>query len=179
MRYMLIAALALICACGSNPSNDVPDTGSAHEVDAGTESSSTEANDASVTVMHMDMPDAAPAITGPNCKSFNVGNAQAPEKTNAAWCFEAGDATNSCALDPSNNFTSCTTSTGWYEVDWYETPNGTEGNIFGGNPEDTTGKTVAHVVQASDGSFRFTNAQTQAEIGYCTVVGDIANVCVW
>ncbi len=75
--------------------------------------------------------------------------------------------------------THCESADAWYEVDWYETSDGTQGDLYGAEYPAEKGTLLAFVTQASDGPFRFQEPESGKELGYRTVTGDVANVRVW
>jgi hypothetical protein len=119
-----------------------------------------------------------PEPVEPQCEASPVVNAGAGEKTNAALCFGVGDGVG-CLTRPDGLFSRCESDVYWYEVEWYVLNGTVYGNIYGNNFPETSGLVVAVVYQAEDGSFRYFDPNTEAEIMFCTVVGDVANRCVW
>jgi hypothetical protein len=105
-------------------------------------------------------------------------NTVAGEKTNAAFCFGLPDPI-SCSYNSGGDFTHCEASTYWYEADWYDVNGVTYGDIYGASFPETVGPIIARVYQGDDGSFRYVDPNTNLERMFCTVVGDVANKCVW
>ena len=163
LQVHVVAAALAMAACGSDGSG--AESGGDGSEDAG-EPPAEAGGDAGAG-----KPPAA------SCEAFDVVNAAAPEKTNAAFCFGVSEGDFRCETAPGGALTRCEDDSVWYEVEWRETRDGTRGTLYGGKLSETTGRVGAEVYQAQDGSFRFTDARTGKEFAYCTVVGDVLNVC--
>lgn len=117
------------------------------------------------------------------CATFDLASGTAGEKLNAALCFGLGAGTVLCEYDAVGDYSHCEVSSptgdSWYEVEFYQSNGVTYGNTYGAKYPDLDGPIVAVVYQADDGSFRYFDPSTEAELMFCTVVGDVANKCLW
>lgn len=138
--------------------------------------------DAGALTVPEDQPDSGLSAPdkGPACDSFSLASSVAGEKVNAAMCWGLGFYPEifSCHFDSTGNFTLCESAEHWYEVDFYEQGSATYGDIFGAEQGVIRAPLVATVHQGQDGAFRFEDP-AGAELGYCTVTGDVANLCLW
>jgi hypothetical protein len=110
----------------------------------------------------------------PVCGTVQLANSGAPEKTNAAFCFGlAYPDEYLCSFDAELNATFCQgTSTG-YVIVWDDSSDTTVGNIYDASNESF----LAQVAQGPTGSFLI--GWDDGTVGECTVVGDVATLCVW
>jgi hypothetical protein len=175
-----LACVAMLSACGSDDgaeddeANDSFGNGSSFIPTAGTGDSGRGNPTASPSGGSSSASQSPPQ---PQCRSFPLVNGAAGEKVNAALCFGLPDPVG-CETSYAGDFTHCETSVYWYEVDWYQVGSVTYGDIYGAEFPDMNGPIIATVYQGQDGSFRYEDTGGNERM-YCTVVGDVANKCLW
>ncbi|MCG8557101.1 MAG: hypothetical protein MJD61_17720 [Proteobacteria bacterium] len=98
----------------------------------------------------------------------------AGEKTNAAFCFGMAYRDNyRCTFDAANDATLCRGDTTAYAVLFSETASGTIGVVYDVSDQQEIGR----LSQAATGEFEIDFTQLGL-VGECTVVGDVATLCV-
>ncbi len=106
----------------------------------------------------------------PVCRTVSVQNAAAGEKINAAFCIGMAytDAF-ACNFYPADDATECVGQSGTFIV-WYDP------STRGEARDAVTDEYIAEVVQGATGAFEIVWADGTS--GTCTVVGDVATLCV-
>lgn len=107
----------------------------------------------------------------PVCRTQAVANAAAGEKINAAYCFGLAYPQDAyaCSWYPAENAVECVGSASAYVVLF-------SGDAAGDVYDLGTDEHLAVVVQGPTGAFEI--AWDSGELGECTVVGDVATLCV-
>jgi hypothetical protein len=106
----------------------------------------------------------------PVCRTLTVANAAAGEKTNAAFCFGmAYDDSYTCSFDAVNNASTCVGATSGYVIQWI---GASSGSVYDGS----NGMLLATLGQTMTGAFGID--WIDGTVGECTVVGDVATLCV-
>ncbi len=111
----------------------------------------------------------------PVCRTVDVVNPAAGEKINAAFCFGlAYDDSYQCSFDAVQDVTVCEGSTTGYVVEWMDDPQSgvTVGDVY----DLSDGTFLAQIIQGQTGAFLI--AWADGATGECTVVGDVATLCV-
>lgn len=162
-----------ICESGECMSADTSSTG--NNGSTGSTSSGGSGGMASTSASSTESTSATSTTTGsvgtePVCRTVTVTNAAAGEKINAAFCFGlAFDDTYSCVFYPTDNVTACDgTRTGFYVL-WMT-------DQYGDVYDSSDNSLVGQIVQGATGAFEIDFGGTA--VGSCTVVGDVATLCV-